>query len=488
MADMLKITSPVTVKNRIDNMPKRQTTDAIFDIFNSDRIAVKDPKTQVQQAENEGPSAKQMLLENLNKDVLLPLRAETKAQADELRKFVLMAGLFEKSGIITEEFLSKLFVRPNELLQQLLTKDKEASLFKGEMFDSLRLLAKMEGQSELKEAIVSVLKHYEALVNRENSLTSLVKQTEVLIRQLPKSAAQQVSALLDEFNAVIKQSGSGFANDNFKEVIAFLKNTFIPVIAQSIRGYQTAASARDAVQAVIHYIVRYDQSDPELLDDAMVRLGNELKPLAKITDDDVRDMRRLIFDHAREAREKSAELMTEKAFADKMGVVQEEADLPTLVAKALEKDAPAKLQNVAQNMLAYMLQTESPVLPLVHFLIPFRFLDENTYGEFFINKDCEERKGSAKEAKNIFFIIQSDKYGNFEVDLLEREKTIDLDIRCPDALVERVQREKDSLRAMIQEQGYRLAAYQVDVYKPGQTIAARFPKLATGKVGIDVKV
>lgn len=308
------------------------------------------------------------------------------------------------------------------------------------------------------------------------------------MRQLPKSAVQQVSALLNELNAVVKQDGSGFANDNFKEVVNFLKNTYIPTIAQAIRGYQTAASARDGAQAIIHYIVRYDQSDPKQLDDAMLRLGNELKPLAHITDEDIRDMRRLIFDHARDAREKSLELVAEKAFAEKMGIAQEDADLPTLISKALEKDAPAKMQTVAQNMLAYMLQTESPVLPLVHFLIPFRFLDENTYGEFFIDKNCEERKGEAKQAKNIFFIIQSDKYGNFEVDLLERDKTIDLDIRCPDVLVERVRQEKDGLRTMIQEQGYRLAAYQVDIYKPGQTIVARFPKLAAGKVGIDVKV
>lgn len=488
MADMLKITSPINVKNRIDNMPKRQTTDAIFDIFNPDKMAVKDAKTGVQQAENEGPSTRQMLLENLSKDFMLPLRAETKAQADELRKFVLMTKLFEKSGIITEEFLSRLFVRPGEMLSKLLIKEQESSLFKGELFDSLRLLAKVEGQPEMKAALVSVLKHFEAFVNRENSLTSLIKQTEVLMRQLPRSAVQDVTALINDLDTIVKQGGSGFGNDNFKEVTEFLKNKYIPTIAQAIRGYQTAASARDGAQAVIHYIVRYDQSDPKQLDDAMLRLGNELKALTHITDEDIKEMRRLIFNHARDAREKSIELVQEKAFAEKMGIEKEDADLVTLISKSLEKDAPAKMQNVAQNMLSYMLQTESPVLPLMHFLIPFRFLDENTYGEFFIDKNCEERKGDTKQARNIFFIIQSDKYGNFEVDLLERDKTIDLDIRCPDALVDRVKQEREGLRTMIQEQGYRLADYQVGIYKPGQTIVARFPKLAARKVGIDVKV
>jgi hypothetical protein len=127
-------------------------------------------------------------------------------------------------------------------------------------------------------------------------------------------------------------------------------------------------------------------------------------------------------------------------------------------------------------------------MPLMHFTIPFRYLDENTYGEFFVDKDCKERRGDAKDAKNIFFTIQSDKYGNFEVDLLVRDKRIDLDIRCPDILLNPVKETKSKLRSIIEEQGFRLLNYQVGVYQESQTILQRFPKLAKRKVGIDVKV
>jgi len=115
-------------------------------------------------------------------------------------------------------------------------------------------------------------------------------------------------------------------------------------------------------------------------------------------------------------------------------------------------------------------------------------MDENTFGEFFVDKDCKERKVDANAAKNIFFTIKSDKFGNFEVDLLARDKKIDLDIRCPDILLNQVKETRSKWKEIIEEQGFRLATYQVGVYQDSQAIVQRFPKLALRKVGMDVKV
>jgi len=162
--------------------------------------------------------------------------------------------------------------------------------------------------------------------------------------------------------------------------------------------------------------------------------------------------------------------------------------MASLLSKALDQSGPSKIGGVAQNLLINLIQSESPIVPLIHFLIPFRYMEEKTYGEFFVDKDCKERKGDAKSAKNIFFTIQSDKYGNFEVDLLVKDKKIDLDIRCPDLLVNSVKETRTKWKEIIEEQGFRLADYHVDVYQESQTILQRFPKLAMRKVGIDVKV
>lgn len=482
MADMLKITSPIGVKNRIDNLPKRQPTDAIFDIFNSNRV---NQKVTAKTDGAEGEDPKQSLLQNLHKEFFQPLLNETKAQSDAMRKLILMARLFQtSSGALPEDFLDKLFVRPKELLTELLTREKGETVFQGEFFDSLRLLAKLEGQPKLKEAIVNILKYFDSHVNQENSLKSILSQSESLLKNLTKSQAELVRQQMDQLSTMVKLD-----KNNYSEINNFLKNSFVPTLADLVKGYNYTEKGRDSIMAVIHHIVRFDRGEPKLLEEALLRLGEELKPLTKLSDADILDMKKLLFQHAREARERGTESsIIDKLTLEKFGIKADDNDMASLLNKALDRAAPAKLSSVAQTLLQYILQNESPVMPLMHFMIPIRFRDENTYGEFFVDKDCQERKGDAQEAKSIYFIIQSDKFGNFEVDLLARDQMIDLDIRCPELLLDSVKSTKAQLKAIIEDQGYRLANYQVGVYTEGQTILQRYPKLALRKVGIDVKI
>jgi hypothetical protein len=529
VVDILKITSPISIKSKVQNLPSKLPTDAVFDIANTNQILTELPKTKGVDEE----STQQSLLKNLNREIFEPLLTSTRSQADGVRKLVLMAKLFEtSSGVLPESFLDKVFVRPQEMLGELLTRDKGATIFKGEFFDSLRMLAKLEGQPRLKEAVVSILKHFESYVHQDNSLNSIIKQGQDLARLLPKAEAQLLQQQIESLDTMVKlnnmtqsamaavvevpvqddaaegnplegQPGALKQNlaklenvikqvgENQTEIKAYLKNEVIPLLGQVAKRHQGSDRIYNREMTIVHNIVRYDKADPRLLEEAVYQLGDELKQLTNLTSDDIIEMKTLIFEHARVERELGTkpESGADGKAAEESGTVQgRDKDIADLLSKALEKDGPSKVNSLAQNLLYNMVQNESPLMALMHFTIPFRYLDENTYGEFFVDKDCKEKRGDAKEAKNIFFTIQSDKYGNFEVDLLARDKRIDLDIRCPDSLMGSVKDTKSKLRDIIEEQGFRLASYQVGAYQEGQTILQKFPKLAVKKVGIDVKI
>lgn len=522
MVDILKITSPISIKNKVQNLPSKLPTDAVFDINNPNPLLNQLPKTKGVDEE----SAKQSLLKNLNKEIFEPLLNSTRAQADGVRKLVLMAKLFEtSSGILPESFLDKVFVRPQEMLGELLTQDKGATIFKGDFFDSLRMLVKLEGQPRLKEAVVSILKHFECYVHQDNSLNAIVKQGQDLVKKLPKAEAQLLQQQMEtldtmvKLNSMMKQSSvsgqnrmvnedaivkqdntvkqnSTMRQDNIvkqvsanqAEIKAYLKNEIIPLLGQIAKRHQGSEKIYDREMTIIHNIVRYDKADPKRLEEAVFLLGDELKLLTNLTGEDIIEMKNLVFDHAKAEQELGEKPNIENKTLDKFETGSEENDMAALLAKALDREGPAKINSIAQSLLFNMVQNESPLMPFMHFTIPFRYLDENTYGEFFIDKDCKERKGDSKDAKNIFFTIQSDKYGSFEVDLLVRDKRIDLDIKCPDILLNPVRETKSKLRNIIEEQGFRLASYQVGVYQESKTILQRFPKLKMRKVGIDVKV
>lgn len=507
MVDILKITSPISIKSKVQNLPSKLPTDAVFDIHNPDQIS-KEQIPGAKRADEE--SGKQSLLKNLNKEIFEPLLHSTKAQADGVRKLVLMARLFEtSSGFLPESFLDKVFVKPQEMLSELLNREKGATIFSGEFFDSLRMLAKLEGQPKLKEAVVSILKFFDSYVNQQNSLSAIVKQGQNLSLRLPKAEAQLLQQQIENLDAMVKLNGLARRNasngrtvmtgpelesmiklDKEKqgEIKSYLKNEIIPVLGGIAKRHQGSDKIYNQVMSIVHNIVRYDKADPRLLEEAVFQLGDDLKLLTQLSDDDIIEMRKLVFEHALREQEMGEKQGGEKRTLEKYGAESEKADMASLLSKALDPSGPSKIGGVAQNLLLNLIQSESPIVPLMHFLIPFRYMDENTYGEFFVDKDCKERKGDAKSAKNIFFTIQSDKYGNFEVDILVKDKKIDLDIRCPDLLVNPVKETRTKWKEIIEEQGFRLADYHVDVYQESQTILQRFPKLAMRKVGIDVKV
>ncbi|MDD4583928.1 MAG: hypothetical protein PHR60_07035 [Eubacteriales bacterium] len=455
MADILKIISPTTIKSSVNNPTKQLAPDAVFDLTNPNLTIKANAKTQT---DTEKLSQKRLLLD-LNKVIFKPLFNDIGAQAESLRQLLLLTELFEMP-------LSCRLINPQELLEELLTRDRAETVFKGSFFEHLLTLIKQTDSPELKEAIIRVLKCFDCYVNRENSLVVILSQSDNLKGLVLKEDVELIQQQINKLNQLTKHS------ENQKEVMSFLKNEYVPLLNQLIRKYLGNDKIQNTVMAAIHQIIRLDKGDPGSLEEAFLQLGELLKLRAEYTDQDIEDMKNLLFQNAKEAKDE----------------VRKDTDLTTLLSKAIEKTSPDKINKVAQNLLFNILQSESPVIPLLHFTIPISFMGENIYGEFIIDKDCKGRKGKAKEAHNIFFTIQSDKYGTFEVDLLAKDHFIDLDIKCPPSLVDILKVTKPKLIDIIEEQNYRLTNYHVEVYEDSRKILEKFPELGRRRAGIDVKI
>ena len=479
MVDMLKITSPITSKNKVENISKNPPKDIVFDIkapAQGDKIIEKDIK------QGEGKN-KQFVLTNLNKEVLETLLSSTKAQTDTLKKLILMINMFEDpSGEIPKEFLSKIFIKPEQLFTELLSRDKNETVFKGDFFDSLRLLMKVPDQPKLKEAIGQILKNFDCFVKKEGTLNAIVVESEKMVLTLPKAEAkvleQAIRGLKDHVNGSPGQQ---------KEISTHIKNAFLPVLIEVAKSHKGNQKIYNNVMSIVQNIVRLDNADSVILENSIVRFGEELSRLTSLSEEELVGIKKLVFEHAKKVVVDLSPEMVEKSQDRDLGA-EDKKDLANLISKTLEKAEPGKITSVAQNLMFHLLQSESPLLPYMHFVVPVKFPEEQTYGEFFIDKECKGRKGESKEARNIFFTIQSDKYGTFEVDLLAKDQGIELDIKGPEPLLSKIKEGKTSIRGIVEEQGYRLMDYQVGIYKDGASILSKFPALARRKAGIDVKI
>ncbi|AFA49227.1 hypothetical protein [Acetobacterium woodii] len=536
--DSIKITSTVSTP-KVNDIPSKHTPgDSIFDINNLDEAVKITPVSENYQKE----SFRETLFQNLQKEILKPLMNSTTAEADALRKLVLISELFESSAnALPKELLDGLFINSQDLLSELMLRDKTDSIFKGTFFDSLRALAKLDGYPQLKESIVSILRHYDAYVNRNNTLNGIFLEASRLLMTLPskeravldqqlanleavlsKSTPEEsdLDKLLNQNNAANKKGQTSqelqnlinlkaaqngklsstseqrlsriealltAKNLNYQEIQQLLKNETIPALRQILQSQAYSEKTYQSVATIIDHIVRYDKGNPEQLEAAVLRFSQALKPLSSLTDNEIVDMKNQLFLHAKEAEILSDRLESSPKNASDIDKVS----LSQLLEKALDDNNSNKIINSAQSLLQTMVRNESPIFTLMHFLIPLRFLDENSYGEFFVDKDPTAKKGekgSSEEATDIFFTIQSDRYGNFEVELLARDKKITLNIKSPAPLVDILKSTKEQLKTIVEEQGYSLAGYGVGEYLESQTILQRFPKLAFRKVGLDVSI
>ena len=226
-------------------MPKAQSADAIFDLTDPEGLS-KDPG-KIKKAEEEGP--RQELLKNLNKEIYLPLLNQTKVQADSMRRLILYSKLFEiSSGVITEDFLNELFVLPKELLTELLKREEAATVFKGDFFDALRVLVKSESHPKLQDAILTILKYFDCYVNQNNSLQSVLVRSNDLLGLLLKQDRQILEQQINKLEVLIDTG-----KDNYKEIIKFLKNEFVPVLRGIAANYSPSDKVYDQMLSVIHY-------------------------------------------------------------------------------------------------------------------------------------------------------------------------------------------------------------------------------------------
>jgi hypothetical protein len=539
VVDILKITSAIPATNRVDNLQRQLPGDAVFDINKSEDA----PKYKVlERGRDEDP--REALLRNLSKEFFAPLKADLTAQTEGLKKLIMFLRFFNDPALTAKLGDAEgLFVDEKDLLNALLNSDKEATVFRGELFEALRVLAKAEGFPKLREAIVNLLRAFDSQVNRDNALRSLSALGSRFASLLREEDAARVTELLNRLETLMNKPER--TPDLQKELGVLIKSELLPLLQTMAGKYRfvNGEKLQATLMEIVHQVVRFDKSDIKLLENAMARLGDELKSFGRLTDEDITDMRRMLFAHLRDAKDaearalsrggqtadaakdtaartgaQSAELARGAAAPEEgrrgllspdqlkaylAGALEDDAevaregkaqdgkaakDIADVLRHAMEMSVSSKANTAAQNMLAQLIENESPVFALLHFLFPTKYRGEDVYAEVYVDKDCDERKQGADNARNIFFIIQSDKFGNFEVDLLARDRSVDLDIKCPSLLTDDVRDIRGDLKLMIEGLGYRLTAYNVDEYREDRNIMQRFPKLAMRKAGIDVRI
>ncbi|MCL2068774.1 MAG: hypothetical protein FWH00_02645 [Oscillospiraceae bacterium] len=496
MADITKITTPMIPKENIGNKFK-PVSDQAFDLSDPARISKSEEGARIREQWEAPPDS------NMGRAMLAPLLRETVELIHVFHKMVSLLQMGISTSEVMEnpemkQLLESLFVPSDQLIASLLEQDKSAVLFKGNAFDILRdIFLKFPENPKVRDAVVELLKTYEYNVNAENSTRSALqscynllgylfsrdreqfeKYLDGLARMLlPKEAAEKPAQTADRTPERAPQEAP---TPGPRETAMILKNNLLPLLGEIVVKYNQNTNIRDIVMNVVHNIVRVDQGSPEELKQAVEKLLGELRQVANMPRGFEQELLESVMKSAGEAKNVHNEWM------DKMA---------NILAGALSStELPAATVRSAEMLLFSMLQNQSSMMDILHFVLPMQTPGGDfVTAELYVDPDSDERSkrsgGDDGEAsRKMFLAFESEGHGAFELAFLQTGRYVDFSMWCPRHLVSDMKLLRRSIFDMMAVHGYTPGSFSVDELVGRKSVAQVFPNLLNRKVGVDVRV
>lgn len=303
------------------------------------------------------------------------------------------------------------------------------------------------GQSERAEAAGGQARAY------ADSESDIQRQTERPTASVANTAPQQVPP---------------------KEQAQLLKNNLLPLLGEIVVKYHQNERIRDVVMVIVHNIVRVDQGTPEGLENAVAKLVDALKQSADLPP-------------GFEKQLASAINMDAANVKNMPNTVIEK--LSEAVANALTSpDTNPGVARQAENMLLSMLQNQSALMDVLHFILPLDTAQGQVFTEIYVDPETEESADNQKgKSHKIFLSVESEAHGSFELSFLETGEHVDFQMWCPDEYLKNLNGLKRHFADIMLMHGYTMTNFKCDEMKEPHSIAEVFPRLLEKKVGIDVR-
>lgn len=138
-----------------------------------------------------------------------------------------------------------------------------------------------------------------------------------------------------------------------------------------------------------------------------------------------------------------------------------------------------------ETLVKNMLTSPGVYTPLMHFVLPLKQDDTRAFGELWVDPDSE--KGNQEKANHLFLTFDIEDKGTFELEMYDRNKSLDLSVYCPDDYVDSISRLKSTFAEIVRSKGYSLNQSSVSVLTRTRDLTDVFPSILKRRSGIDVK-
>ncbi|MCI7349168.1 MAG: hypothetical protein MSH60_00255 [Ruminococcus sp.] len=266
MADLIQLTTPIVPKNYVHSVKQPPVqNDVVFELADMNKIIKTNDRSEQYKQENSDFSENSNLL-NIAKE----LTNNPKAAVETLKSLLSSETVSMIKGEGNEELLNKVTEFASEIMQtpesaadDLISQQKNVTLFQGKMWDAVRNMIKANPDSaELKSAVFSLLKNSAAACSQRDVLNSLAANMKFMAEELAPN--KQLSA---QFMNIAADLSSADAAKSFPEI----KQAVLSSLEKASQSLLLSDKMRDIIPIVKHNLSRFT-SGAEPLRDAFANL------------------------------------------------------------------------------------------------------------------------------------------------------------------------------------------------------------------------
>ena len=168
------------------------------------------------------------------------------------------------------------------------------------------------------------------------------------------------------------------------------------------------------------------------------------------------------------------------------------ADFADNLANLLLKGANGHggLENVQQfyNIMNGMLINESVYMPLLHFILPFQYEDQNVMSEMWVDPDA--KRDSDEEGRKIKLFLKFDiqSVGKFELFLMLQDRQAKVQLLVPPQLTKQDKKIQADVTDILKKNGIRLSQLMVRERARDRRVDEIFPEIREKERTINVRV
>ncbi len=467
MADILKITTPLVNKSVVQ--PNKQNADPTipFNIQDINKVVKSDQKSELLQQNN-------ILNQENAPSILMNLLKDPSVTVGFLKNIFMLQEIIRllpaNNSTVTQEIhqlFDALLVSPDQIVAEMMKQEHTSTSFKGELFDLLRELVAGAPHQEMRQGVAALLKSLNGLLTKGEILDSLANNLDFLAHSL--DASKTLSGRLSALAAAFRRED---AAQNFTS----LKQQLLEVLSEVENSILFSPKLAKLVPIVIYNLSRYNDN-PDYLQETLLNLFT-LMDDARQKDELLGLVRQLLTQgQGREQGQQSSRVMDTLA-----QIIGRQAGDSTIT--LLNSD---KIEKIIHSLLS----SPCNFTPLLHFVVPVRYMDIKSFAEIWIDPNSAEgREAGGQEGENIHMLIVFDieGIGQFETELMVRQQAVSLQLFCPGPYAEAFAPIRDNLAQLIARCGYRAQEVAISKLERPRSLMDVFKSLPHKRTGIDVKV